>query len=97
MYDQSISTRQGFPLSTLLYVLAFVLFFRKLMLNPIVHGISIRCASTSARHSTNSDDVSVIVLSRTDSDKVSKEIRGYGTVPEAKINSYKSVGLRLDA
>ncbi|CAE1328542.1 unnamed protein product [Acanthosepion pharaonis] len=93
----SRSIRQGCPLSPLLYVLALEPFLRKLKANPVLRGISLPGASTSARYSSYADDVSVLVSSRAEINEVSKQISGYEMVTGAKINRDKSVGLRLGA
>ncbi|CAE1328699.1 unnamed protein product [Acanthosepion pharaonis] len=93
----SRSIRQGCPLSPLLYVLALEPFLRKLKANPVLRGISLPGATTSARYSAYADDVSALVSSRAEIDEVSKEISGYEMVTGARINRDKSVGLRLGA
>ena len=91
----SRSIRQGCPLSPLLYVLALEPFLRKLKANPVLRGISLPGATTSARYSAYADDVSVLVSSKAEINEVSKEISGYELVTGAKINRDKSSGLRL--
>ncbi|CAE1276092.1 unnamed protein product [Acanthosepion pharaonis] len=57
----SRSFRQGCPLSPLLYALALEPFLRKLKTNPVLRGISLPGATTSARYFAYADDVSVLV------------------------------------
>lgn len=70
-------------------------FLCKLKTDLVLCEIFLPGATTLAKYSAYTDDVSILVSSRARIDEVSKEIRGYETVTGAKINCDKSVGLWL--
>ena len=91
----SRSIRQGCPLLPLLYILALEPFLCKLRANPVLHGLTLPDATTTARYTAYADDVTLLVTSSAEVEEVSKEIGRYETVTGARINREKSVGLRL--
>ena len=94
-FKLSRSVRQGCPLSPMLYILALEPFLRKLKANPVLRGITLPGANTSARYTAYVDDVTLLVTSFAEIWEVDSEIQRYRMVAGAKINCSKSAGLLL--
>ena len=91
--------RQGFPLSSLLYVLALEPLLRRLRdrtTNPALHGVPFAGLLT-ARVSAFTDDITVFVSRRLDIKAVKKAVGKYEQIAGAKVNFDKSKGLWLGA
>ena len=92
------SVRQGFPLSSFLYVLALVPLLRKLRneeASTALHGI-LFAGPLSVKVSVYADDITVFVSRRLYIKGVKKAVVRYEQIAGYKINFDKSEGLRLD-
>lgn len=85
---------QGCPLSFLLYALALEPFLCRSRANPVLGGITLAGATTSARYTAYTNDVSTLLMSSAEIHKVRREIWTCETLTGAKIKHNKSVGLQ---
>ena len=93
------SVRPGCPLSPLLYILSFERLLcrpRDEGTNPALRGVPF-AGPLSARVSAFADDITVFVSCRLDTEAVKKTISEYERIAGAKVNFYRSEGLRLGA
>ena len=93
------SVRQGYPLSPLLYVLTLEPLLRRLRdegTSPVLRDVPF-AGPLTAKVSTFSDDITVIVSRRLDVKAVKKAVGEYEWITGAKVNFNKSEGLRLGA
>ena len=93
------SVRQGWPLSSLLYILALDPFLRRLTdegTSPALRGVPF-VGRLAARVSAFADDITIFVSRRLDIEAVKEAVVEYEQIAGAKVNFHKSEGLRLDA